>query len=63
MKAELREVKLSLSSELKCYDRAMELFMFMLYAFSILGFYLSIQSDDSEYEQEDSGEFNLIDSI
>lgn len=37
--------------------------MFMLYAFSILGFYLSIQSDDSEYEKEDSGEFNLIDSI
>jgi hypothetical protein len=63
MKVELREVKLSLSSELKCYDDCMELFMFMLYAFSILGFYLSIQSDDSEYEQEDSGEFNLIDSI
>lgn len=41
----------------------MELFMFMLYAFTILGFYLSIQSDETEYEQEDSGEFNLIDSI
>jgi len=41
----------------------MELFMFVLYAFSILALYVSIQADDSDYEEEDSGEFNLIDSI
>lgn len=37
--------------------------MFILYAISVLALYLSIQSDDSDYDREDSGEFNLIDSI
>jgi hypothetical protein len=37
--------------------------MLVLYAISILALYLSIQSDDSGFEEEDSGEFNLIDSI
>lgn len=41
----------------------MELFMIVLYGIFILAFYLSIQSDDSDYEQEDSGEFNLIDTL
>lgn len=37
--------------------------MLFLYALSIFALYQSIQSDDSDYDDEDSGEFNMIDSI
>lgn len=37
--------------------------MFIVYAFSVLALYLSIQSDETDYDEEDSGEFNLIDAI
>lgn len=42
----------------------MEIFMLLLYGISILALYQSIQSDDSDFsDTEDSGEFNLIDSL
>lgn len=38
--------------------------MLLLYGISILALYQSIQSDDSNFsDTEDSGEFNLIDSL
>lgn len=41
----------------------MELFMLFLYAISIFAFFLSIQTDDNDLDNEDSGEFNLIDPV
>lgn len=42
----------------------MEIFMILLYGISVFALYQSIQSDDSDFsDSEDSGEFNLIDSL
>jgi hypothetical protein len=37
--------------------------MLLLYAISIVALYQSVQSDDTDYRDNDPGEFNLIDSI
>jgi hypothetical protein len=37
--------------------------MFILYSLSIFALYQSVQMDDSDYDDNDPGEFNLIDTI
>lgn len=41
----------------------MELFLLFLYAVTVFALYQSIEMDDTDFTDEDSGEFNLIDSI
>jgi hypothetical protein len=49
---------------MRYYIERMELFLLAMYAISVFALYQIIQSsDDSDYDDEDPGEYNLIDSI
>jgi hypothetical protein len=41
----------------------MELFLLLIYAFSILALYEGFQRDGPDDPDEDSGEYNLIDTL
>lgn len=41
----------------------MEIFLIVLYLFSVYALYKSVESDDTDYDGEDRDEFNLIDSV
>lgn len=41
----------------------MEIFLFLLYFLTIYALFQSIQDDDTEFDDKDSGEFNLMDSV
>ncbi len=41
----------------------MEVFLLILYFISVYALFQSIQSDDSDFDDKDSGEFTMIDSL